>query len=159
MFNFEVICFFPFLYIPMIQMIHGDPWSLRNFLMELGALCHGTTPLLLSKPSISVRSWFTVCSRSSFPPGGCDCWIMLDPDIGDDMWWPWWPITTHSNLRTYKRYWHYRRKHEKNALQFFGDPASCLTYITSSGLNTPIVNENRREKKKKKKKRRKKEKM
>mmetsp|Transcript_62445 Transcript_62445/g.163903 ORF Transcript_62445/g.163903 Transcript_62445/m.163903 type:complete len:227 (+) Transcript_62445:934-1614(+) len=26
-----------------------------------------TTPLLLSKPSISVRSWLTVCSRSSLP--------------------------------------------------------------------------------------------
>mmetsp|Transcript_20168 Transcript_20168/g.54110 ORF Transcript_20168/g.54110 Transcript_20168/m.54110 type:complete len:236 (+) Transcript_20168:1218-1925(+) len=26
-----------------------------------------TTPLLASKPSISVRSWFTVCSRSSLP--------------------------------------------------------------------------------------------
>ena len=26
------------------------------------------TPLLPSKPSISVRSWFRVCSRSSFPP-------------------------------------------------------------------------------------------
>mmetsp|Transcript_1464 Transcript_1464/g.4479 ORF Transcript_1464/g.4479 Transcript_1464/m.4479 type:complete len:218 (+) Transcript_1464:592-1245(+) len=26
-----------------------------------------TTPLLPSKPSISVRSWFTVCSRSSLP--------------------------------------------------------------------------------------------
>ena len=25
------------------------------------------TPLLLEKPSISVRSWFSVCSRSSFP--------------------------------------------------------------------------------------------
>ena len=26
------------------------------------------TPLLLSKPSISVRSWLSVCSRSSLPP-------------------------------------------------------------------------------------------
>ena len=26
------------------------------------------TPLFSSKPSISVRSWFSVCSRSSFPP-------------------------------------------------------------------------------------------
>ena len=28
-----------------------------------------TTPFLPSKPSISVRSWLSVCSLSSFPPG------------------------------------------------------------------------------------------